>query len=156
MPSSIHKYACGALIFSSSLAQAQTPAPKPTEAPGARGGEDRAQTGREVLKAPKDEARGHFEKGVQFYERDAWEDALTEFRLSLDLHPTRAASVNAGLCLRKLGRFDEALELLEGLPLRFPNLSGQDRVEYDQEMEKLSKLVGALDLRGVAAGAHVW
>lgn len=64
-------------------------------------------------------ALAHFRIGLDLVDRRAWDSALAEFLRSEGLHPTRAAFKNAALCLRELGRFDEALDAYEQLVTRF-------------------------------------
>jgi len=104
---------------------------------------------------PKEDARAHFDEGVALFEQGALEPALARFRRSLDIYPTLAATTNAALCLKKLGRFDEALDLLEGLPERFPGLLPDERQEYESEIAELSKQIGLLELRGAQPGSHI-
>jgi Tetratricopeptide repeat/PEGA domain len=103
----------------------------------------------------KDDARAHFDEGIALFEHGAFEQALARFRRSLDIYPTLAATTNAALCLKNLGRFDEALDLLDGLPQRFPGLLPAERLEYDGEIAELSKQVGLLELRGAQPGSHI-
>ena len=101
-----------------------------------------------------DQARAHFEKGLALWDAEAWDAALVEFRRSRDLHPTRAATKNAALALRRLKRFDEALDFFEELA-RFPDLPAADRDLAQREMEQLRALVGSLDIKGAEPGAAV-
>ncbi len=64
-------------------------------------------------------ALAHFRIGLDLVDRHAWDSALAEFLRSEGLHPTRAAFKNAALCLRELGRFDEALDAYENLIAQF-------------------------------------
>src|SRR5262245_57725646 len=59
------------------------------------------------------EARTHFERGVAHFDRREWQPALAEFLRSRELAPTRGNTKNAAICLRKVGRFDDALDLFE-------------------------------------------
>lgn len=103
----------------------------------------------------KDQARAHFEKAIALFEEEAWDAALVEFQRSRELYPTRAATKDAALCLRKLHRFDEALDMFEALVKEFPNLPPDDKTTAEREMRELAGLVGTIDLRGAEAGANV-
>lgn len=102
----------------------------------------------------KEEARAHFEKGLSLFDEEAWDAALVEFQKSRELFPTRAATKDAGFCLRKLHRFDEALDMFEAL-LAFPNLPVDDREIAEREVRGLKALVGRIELRGMEPGATV-
>src|SRR5437762_10259175 len=77
--------------------------------------------------AKKKDAQAHFERGLQLSTEEIWDAALAEYLLSRKLFATKAATKNAALCLRKLRRYDEALDMIESLVHEFPNLSDQDR-----------------------------
>jgi hypothetical protein len=100
-------------------------------------------------------AQGLFEKGVRSYEAGTFEGALDDFRKSIDLYPTPAAVKNAALCLRELGRYDEALELLEALPQRFPDLPPDEVRKNALKIDELSSQVGWVELRGVAPSSQL-
>src|SRR5262249_11366628 len=63
------------------------PAPPAAPAPAAQDDKD--------LEAKRSEARGHFEKGLALFEKEAWDAALAEFIRSRAIYPTRAATENA-------------------------------------------------------------
>jgi hypothetical protein len=90
-----------------------------------------------------------FEKGLRAYESGSVEAALDQFHKSLELYPTPAAWKNAALCLRELGRYDEALDLLEAFPRRFPDLPADEVRNNALKIEELSNQVGWVELRGV-------
>src|SRR5262249_53575045 len=83
--------------------------------------------------AKKEEAYGRFKAGLEHFDRQEWSAALVEFLRSRELYPTRAATKNAAWCMRKEGRFDEALGLYEALLRETPDLSPQDREFVDRE-----------------------
>ena len=61
----------------------------------------------------KAEAVAHFDKGIALYDQEAWSAALAEFVEARRLYPLRNALYQAGLCLEKLQKYDEALEHFE-------------------------------------------
>src|SRR5262249_17464450 len=63
----------------------------------------------------KSEARAHFEKARALTVEGAWPAALAEFLRSRQLYPTWGNTLGAAASLKKLGRFDEALDLFERL-----------------------------------------
>jgi hypothetical protein len=103
----------------------------------------------------KAQAEARFYKGLQLFREQLWDAALAEFLESRTLHATRAATRNAALCLRKLGRFDEALDLLDALLREFPTLSPEERGMTERELVELRGLVGTIEVRVSEAGAVV-
>jgi hypothetical protein len=109
----------------------------------------------EVSSEVRTEARSHFEKGLSLFDEEAWDAALVEFARSRALFPTRAATKDAGFCLRKLHRFDEALDMFESLLNDFPNLPADDKEIAQREVRSLAALVGRIELTGAEPGATV-
>jgi hypothetical protein len=101
------------------------------------------------------EARRHFELGIAHFDRSEWQAALVEFLSSRERAPTRGNTKNAAICLRKVGRFDEALDMFEALLKDFPDLSPADRELARREISELLASVGTLELRDAPPGAHV-
>lgn len=109
----------------------------------------------EADESRKEEARSHFDLGVSHFDREEWQAALVEFLQSRALYPTKGNTKNAAICLRKVGRFDEALDLFEALAREFPDLSPTDRALAEHEIQELQASVGTLDVRDAPAGAMV-
>jgi hypothetical protein len=101
------------------------------------------------------EARRHFELGVAHFDRSEWHAALAEFLRSRALAPTRANTKNAAICLRKVFRFDESLQLFEALLREFPDLPAADRELAEREIGELLSSVGTVEVRGAPAGSRV-
>ena len=97
--------------------------------------------------AKKEESRVHFDKALGLFEEQAWDAALAEFLRSREIFATRAATTNAAVCLRKLHRFDEALDMFEALLKEFPNLPANDKASAERERAELKGLVGAIEIR---------
>ena len=125
------------------------PAPAPPPADAAPPPEDKP-----VSPETKREARGHFEKGLALLREEAWAPALAEFLLSRSLFPTRAATNNAAIALRKLQRYDEALDTFETY-LRDFQVPPNDRAAAQKEIADLRALVGTLDVTGAEPGASI-
>ncbi len=125
------------------------PSAKPTQPAGAGPGAAGASTD------SKQEAQRAFYAGLKLLKKEQYEAALAEFTKSLNIFPTKTAKRNAAICLRKLGRHDEALEMLEALVRDFPDLSGPDRAAVDTAIKELSALVGNVDVRVNESGAAV-
>src|SRR5262245_51211619 len=93
------------------------PPPPPATQPAAPSPED----------AKKQEAREIFERAFNHLAEEQYDLAVAEFQRSRALYPTKNATRNAVVCLRKLRRYDEALDMLETLVHDFPDLSDDDR-----------------------------
>src|SRR5450432_1080494 len=127
---------------------APTPAPAPTTPPT-------TPTTPPTPEDRREQARVLFESGLAHFDRGESSAALADFLRSRDLFPTRSATKNAAVCLRKEGRFDEALDMLEDLLRSFANLPAKDRAFAESEIETLRGSVGALDLAGAEPGAAI-
>jgi hypothetical protein len=101
------------------------------------------------------EARRHFELGISHFDREEWHAALVEFLSSRELAPTRGNTKNAAICLRKVGRFDEALDMFEAFLRDFPDLSAADRELARREIAELQASVGTIEIRDAPPGARV-
>src|SRR4051812_24685050 len=101
-------------------AASATPAPAPPTAPA-------SATTDGPTDAQKQEAKKHFDKGLALFDESAWDAALAEFLQSRTLFPTRAATKDAAVCLRKLHRFDEAVDEFESLLRDFQNTPADER-----------------------------
>ncbi len=110
-------------------------------------------TGATVSDATKEQAKQHFERGLEMFKREAWDPALAEFLRSRSLYPTRGNTQNAAVCLSKLERYDEALDMFEALLAEFPSLP--DRAQVESEVKTLRGLVGSIEVRLGAPGASV-
>jgi len=88
-----------ALLLTVPLATARAqPAPPPAAAPPAGEVDPDAEI-----------ARGHFLRGVNFYDARDYERALKEFEAARDAKPLPAFDFNIARCLENLGRLDEAV-----------------------------------------------
>lgn len=136
-------------LLATSLGAQPPPDPPPDDpaAPAEGAGGDAEARARQ-------DARRHFERGLSLYDAGTWDAALAEFLLSRKLYPTRAATKNAALCLRRLGRFDEALVMLE-LLLAFPELTAEERRWTQAEIAAMRGLVGGLVVEAAEPGATV-
>jgi hypothetical protein len=152
--------ACALLLLSpTALAQDEDageekpPAPKaaPKPAPAA---EDIDEGPAPVTQETKEKARFHFRKGIKLLNEEAWAPALAEFLRSRELYATRVATNNAAVSLRKLQRYDEALDMYETL-LRDFEVKPSQRAAAQKEIAELRGLVGTLDIVGAEPGAQI-
>lgn len=103
----------------------------------------RAQTSDEQL----ERAKARFREGNALLRAGDPERALERFLQSRELVPSGKNTANAAICLERLGRYDEALEMYEELLARFAeDLDQQDRASLAPIMASLRGRLGSLEL----------
>ena len=125
----------------------------PAPAPAAPKGDDEEKAAPDPQK--RAEAEASFKRGLDLLGQDAWQAALAEFLRSRDLFPTRTATNNAAFCLRKLNRFDEALDMYEALLREYPDVSQDKKEAAQKEVTELRGLVGTIDIVGAEPGSSI-
>jgi hypothetical protein len=119
-----------------SVARAQQPPPSatPAQQPG-----DAAR---------REQAREHFQRGVEFIGQSRWLEALAELRLARELRVTPAVAFNLGLAQRAVGRNREAIESFREY-IRLAGAGGNaDLVaRADGYIRELAAGIGRLELR---------
>ena len=144
----------------------ETPKPPPSASsatpPATPPGEDAPKPAAADAEAPagpdpakKEEAREHFLRGLKLLKEDAWQAALAEFLLSRELYPTRSATTNAGVVLRKLERFDESLDMFEAVLRDFGELPPAEKQLAQRSVAELRELVGTIEITGSVPGASI-
>jgi hypothetical protein len=105
----------------------------------------------------KELARGHFTKGVAYQKQEQWGAALTEFLEARRLYPESASSTrNAVVCLQKLQRYDEALDLYETLLRDYGDRLPKDAKENaEKHLAEVRALVSTVDVKGALEGASI-
>jgi len=104
----------------------------------------------------RSEAAEHFRVGVELVDRHRWDSALAEFRRSNELFATSGALENAAVCLRELGRFDEALDAYDELVTRFSaTMTQANRAAVDADARRIEQHVGAIAVTSPIVGAEV-
>src|SRR5437899_1731317 len=94
-----------------------------------------------------DEAKELFRRGVALLGAGDTERALDYFLRSRERLPSSKNTVNAAICLERLGREDEALEMYEEVLTRFSaDLDTEDRQSLEPIMTALRKRIGYLQL----------
>lgn len=107
-------------------------------------------------KDPKVEARGHFDQGKKLSTEGVWPAALAEFLASRELYATWGNTLGAASALRKLARFDEALDMFEILLRDFSAALPADvRVAAQREVIELRELVGTIEIEEAELGAAI-
>ncbi|NUO53218.1 MAG: PEGA domain-containing protein, partial [Polyangiaceae bacterium] len=110
---------------------------------------------KQVDAAAKADAEAHFKKGLELLGEEAWAAALAEFLRSREIFPTRTATNNVAVCLRKLKRFDESLDMYVTLLREFPNMPEDKKSAAQKEISELQQLVGTVDIAGAEPGASI-
>lgn len=103
----------------------------------------------------KQEAQEHFQLGVKSFQVEQWDAALAEFLRSRELYPTRSATYDAALCLKRLKRNDEALDMFETLLRSFPNLPEEDKRAVKKDLVELRASVGTVSIEQTEPGAAI-
>jgi hypothetical protein len=106
--------------------------------------------------APALTAVEHYRKGIALTKEGAWAPALAEFLEVRRLEPQKwSALAGAATCLHALGRYDEALDLIETLLRGFPALPAEAKTAAQGELIALRGLVGTIEVDGAEPGAAV-
>ncbi len=134
---------------------AQTPPPAPPPAAADQAAPKPPDTPAVPDESKKAEAKAHFDKGLTLLQEEAWAAALAEFLASRELFPTRAATTNAAIALRKLQRFDEALDMFEALLRDYPNMAAGERTLAQRAVAELRELTGTIEVTGAEPGAAI-
>ncbi len=102
------------------------------------------------------EAKAYFLSGVELLKTGKVEAALEQFLRSRAAFPRGKNTINAAICLERLGRFDEALVLYEELQSRRAGeLEGEDRDALGPIIKNLSGKVGSVSVSANVDGAAV-
>lgn len=103
-----------------------------------------------------DEAKEFFRRGVSLLTSGDTERALEAFLRSRELVPSGKNTANAAICLERLGRLDEALEMYEEVLTRFSaDLDAEDRENLAPVMAALRQKIGYLELSANVDGLVV-
>jgi PEGA domain len=101
-------------------------------------------------------AKDLFRKGVALLDADDVERALDYFLRSRAAVPSAKNTANAAICLSRLGRYDEALEMYEELLVKFSaDLDQEDRQTLGPAMAALREKVGGVSLSANVDGLVV-
>lgn len=102
------------------------------------------------------EAKELFHRGLALLDIDDPERALDYFMRSRDLVASSNNTANAAICLDRLGRYDEALELYEELLVKFgDDLDEEDRAVIGPAMAALRQKVGNVQVSANVEGTVV-
>lgn len=138
--------ACIAVFPAIALAQADAPPPPMPDAPAVQ----------PPAADAKAEALARFDKGVVLFDAGKYDVALTEFLEARRIFPLRSATANAVVCLDQLGRYDEALEMVETLLREFgATMTEEARARAQRKLVELRLRVGTIEISGAEIGARI-
>ncbi|MEP7122453.1 MAG: PEGA domain-containing protein [Byssovorax sp.] len=110
----------------------------------------------EPAEGAKAEAHAHFDKAKKLSTDGVWPAALAEFLASRELYATWGNTLGAASALRKLARFDEALDMFEVLLRDFAAALPADvRAAAQREVVELRELVGTIEIEQAELGAAI-
>lgn len=136
----------GTVVFAAALALLALLAVLGAPAAAADGPEPSAQA----------RAEARFIQGRAAFRQGQWAAALAEFLASRRLYPTWSATSNAAVCLDKLQRYDEALDMFEVLLREFGDtIPVASKEQAQREVVDLRSRVGILEIVEAEIGAAV-
>lgn len=100
-------------------------------------------------------AKEHFLRGIELIKSRAYDAALIELERSRQAFPTRPATENAGVCLRELGRLDEAEAMFESVLSDFGAVPADVSERIQRQRKDIVALLGVVDLASTDVGAAV-
>jgi len=123
------------------------PSPAGEEPPAADTG-----TGDDIVK----DAKIRFNKGVEYFSQENWEQALREFQKSFSITPHWKIRYNIGLCYLKLEFWAQAItEMTLMIEEGGPNVPPKQLGQLKKMIASLEPKVGTLTLKGELEGVEV-
>lgn len=123
---------------------------------GAQSSEAPARVASAASAAPVDEARLHFDRGIQLYVEHAYEGALVEFERAHQLAPSYRILYNIGQIHQQLHHYAQAVSAFEQyLAQGGTNLPDARRTEVEQAIATLRPRVATLEVRINVPGAEI-
>jgi hypothetical protein len=115
-----------------------------------------ASAGPALAQSPDDEAREHFDRGIELYEQGRFEQAAVAFERAYELKPSFRILYNIGQVENELGHFAAALEAYRGYIEHGGDEVPRERgFKVQAEIERLMTLVGQIAFEGAKKGAIV-
>ena len=104
----------------------------------------------------KQEAKKHFESGLALLEAEDYNGAAAEFRISVEMYPTKNGYFNLANCYKALHRYCDAIEAIEKLKSVFEGELDEDWLDEIADFEKKMKsVVAKLEIEVSPDGASV-
>ena len=99
-------------------------------------------------------ATAHFKRGRELFRDGSYAPALAEFLRSKEIYSTWSAASNAAICLKNLERFDEALDMFEGILRDLgATLPEATKVRVEENIIALRKSTGFIGIDEAERGA---
>ncbi len=103
-----------------------------------------------------DQARQHFNRGVELISQARWNDAIRELQAARAVRPTPSVMFNLGLAQRAVGRAREAIvSFRQFVQLAGPSTDAARRAEAERYINELTPSLAHLHLRRSPADALV-
>jgi hypothetical protein len=104
-----------------------------------------------------DEARIHFQQGIELYKQGDYEQAAVEFKRAYELKPSYKILFNVGQVENELKHYALALDAyVRYLAQGGGEVPAERTVQVREEIKRLNTLVGMLTIKCDAAGASVF
>jgi hypothetical protein len=115
-----------------------------------------AVTGQVRAQSQDEEAREHFDRGIELYEQGRFEQAAVAFERAYELKPSFRILYNIGQVENELGHFAAALQAYRGYLEHGGDEVPRERgFKVQAEIERLMTLVGHITVEGAKKGAIV-
>lgn len=124
----------------------------------AGGADAAAQHGRQRQPAEEgieDRARRHFETGALLYAEENFEGALAAFEESYSLRPVPVVLFNVAQTLRRLNRYDEAIDAYQRYLEDEPDLPAERRTAVRSTVAELSRALAEVSIDTDVAGVQI-
>ncbi|MBW2275963.1 MAG: hypothetical protein JRF63_00640 [Deltaproteobacteria bacterium] len=109
-----------------------------------------------LAQGPEDEAREHFDRGIELHEQGRFEQAAVAFERAYQLKPSFRILYNIGQVENELGHFAAALSAYRGYLEQGGDEVPRERgFKVKAEIERLMTLVGQITFEGAKNGAIV-
>lgn len=106
--------------------------------------------------SPVEEARGHFQKGVQLFKEWAYDAALAEFRRAYQLAPSYRVLYNIAQVYYELHNYVDALKAFrQYLADGGTEIQNERRAQVEAEIRKLEGRVGYIEVTSNVEGAQL-
>ncbi len=103
----------------------------------------------------QNEARGHFQRGGQFYEESDWAHAIEEFRAAYDLWTNPVILFNLAQAYRRDGQLSQAIETFNRYLETAPNITREQRAEVEESVREIQETRAVITFEVEPSGATI-
>jgi hypothetical protein len=104
----------------------------------------------------EEEARKHFDRGIELYEQGRFDQAAVAFERAYEIKPSYRILYNIGQVENELGHYAAALQAYRGYILQGSgDVPPEREAKVKAEIERLTTLVGQITVEGAKTGAIV-